>query len=185
MSEPRVSGEDLLQRVFAPLIGLPAWCVRKSHGSFLTMEFGNPHLRIRQPMVASPNSSERVRQLLARRQILPCGEWHLWIYCCHWRVIHEEREIASSESSNPEIIDAARRIDGQLLTNVTADPTKGTSAFDFDLGAAIHTWPGDESDDEQWMLYQTGGDVFIYHADSHYSLGRGNEPSADAAWQEL
>jgi len=185
MSETGVSEDDPLQQAFAPLIGLPAWCVQKGQGSFLTMEFGKPHLRIRQPMIASPNSSERVRRLLARRQVSPCGEWHLWIYCCHWRVIHEDKQIACNESSDLEIVEAARRIDGQLLLKVNADPSKGTSIFCFDLGAAIHTWPGDESDDEQWMLYKTDGDVFTYRADGHYSLAPADERPADARWNSL
>jgi hypothetical protein len=40
---------DPIGRVFAPRIGLPAWCVQKGYGSSLTFEFGTPHLYIREP----------------------------------------------------------------------------------------------------------------------------------------
>jgi hypothetical protein len=141
MNEALGPDGDQLQRAFGPLLGLPAWLVRKGYGSCLTMDFGNPHLKIRHPMIASPQASEWVRRLLARRLVLPRGEWHLWIYCCHWRALSEDKEIACSESSDQDIVNAAREIDGQLLTRVEADPAKGTSGFVFDRGAAIQTWP--------------------------------------------
>src|SRR5215213_6024148 len=89
---------DPLRRAFAPLIGLAAWSVRIGHGSFLTLEFGTPHLSVREPIVAKPGASEKVRKALARRRVRPVGEWHLWIYCWHWRVWSEGAEIACSES---------------------------------------------------------------------------------------
>ena len=39
-----------------------AWNVRCGHGSFLTMEFGQPHIAVREPVVASPGRSDRVRR---------------------------------------------------------------------------------------------------------------------------
>ncbi|PJI44395.1 MAG: hypothetical protein CTR53_01420 [Ferrovibrio sp.] len=42
-----------LESVFRPLIGQLVWSVRKGHGTFLTMEFGAPHLDVvgrRKPM---------------------------------------------------------------------------------------------------------------------------------------
>jgi hypothetical protein len=84
-------------------------------------------------------------------------------------VLAEDREIACSESPDQQIVDAAREIDGQLLTTVEADPAKGTSGFAFDAGAKIQTWPWDEGNDEQWMLFIASGDVFTYRADGRYS----------------
>lgn len=180
-----VTNPDALRQTFAPLIGLPAWFVRKGYGSSLTMEFGNPHLKIRQPKTASPQVSDQVRRALARRLVLPRGDWHLWIYCCHWRVIAEDREIACSESPDHQIADAAREIDGQLLTTVEADPAKGTSGFAFDAGAKIQTWPWDEGNDEQWMLFMASGNVFAYRADGRYSLGPATAPTGADEWRDL
>src|SRR5450631_3504297 len=64
---------DPLYRVFCPLTGLPARLVRRGHGSFLTLEFGAPHLRIREPEVASPDMDEQVAALLRRRKVTPPG----------------------------------------------------------------------------------------------------------------
>lgn len=43
---------DPVGSVFAPLIGLPAWNVQKGQGSFLTFDFGAPHLSITEPIAA-------------------------------------------------------------------------------------------------------------------------------------
>jgi hypothetical protein len=71
MNEAVETNRDPLRQTFAPLIGSPAWFVRKGYGSSLTMEFGNPHLVIRQPKAASPQVSDHVRRALARRLVLP------------------------------------------------------------------------------------------------------------------
>jgi hypothetical protein len=166
---------DQLRRAFAPLAGLPAWFVRKGQGSFLTLEFGAPNLAIREPIVASPDASERVRARLARRQVVPRGEWHLWIYCCHWHVLAGATQIAWSDASDSEIDAAVDELDGRALTDVEADPARGTSTFSFEQGVSIETWPYDDGNDEQWMLYMKSGDVLSYRADGSYSLGPGSE----------
>jgi hypothetical protein len=176
---------DPLTEAFKPLIGLPAWFVRKGQGSFLTLEFGKPHLRIREPIEASPEASERVRRSLARRHVAPAGEWHLWIYCCHWVVLSGEAEISSSESSDRKIRSAVQELDGQRLVAVAVDPTKGTSAFRFDLGVSIQTQPDGHDIDEQWMLYMKSGDVFTYRSDGCFALGPGTASSDELVWRPL
>jgi hypothetical protein len=44
------------EEAFLPLIGRFAWSVRNSFGTYLTMEFGSPHLHVRDPIVASPDA---------------------------------------------------------------------------------------------------------------------------------
>jgi hypothetical protein len=176
---------DPLCCAFAPLIGLPAWLVRRGHGSFLTLEFGAPHLKIREPKVAPPDMDEQVAALFRHRQVIPRGEWHLWIYCCHWRVLSGGTEIAWSEASDEEIGAAVKELDGQLLTAVEADPARGTSVFEFDHGASIHTWPYGSGGDTQWMLYMPSGDVFSYREDGLYSFGPESRSPDELVWQPL
>ena len=176
---------DPLRRAFAPLIGLAAWSVRKGHGSFLTLEFGAPHLEIREPIVARHSTSERVRKSLARRRVRPAGEWHLWIYCCNWRAWSEGVEIACSESPDDKIIAAADDLDGQFLTGVTAEPKKGTSKFTFDQGSFLETWPWDDDNTEQWMLYMNTDEVFIYCADGCYQICPKSGNHDDLGWRPL
>ena len=54
--------------VFAPLIGQLVWAVKGGFGTFITMEFGDSHLTIEEPMVARRSSSERLRRHIARRR---------------------------------------------------------------------------------------------------------------------
>ena len=93
--------------------------------------------------------------------------------------------MAWSESPDRQIVAAAAEIDGQLLTKVEADATNGPSTFAFDGGAIIQTWPWDEGDEEQWMLYMASGHVFTYRADGRYSLGPDTTADADAVWHDL
>jgi hypothetical protein len=177
---------DPLHCAFAPLVAPPAWSVRKGHGSFLTLEFGAPHRAIREPRVASPSADEQVRARLLRRLVVRRGDWHLWIYCCHWRVLSGTAQIAWSEASDQEIEAAAGELDGRLLTDVAVDPTKGTSTFSFEQDVSIQTWPYDQgNDDEQWMLHMTSGDVFTYRGDGRYSLGSGSENAGNETWRPL
>ena len=176
---------DPLQRAFAPLIGLPAWSVDKGQASFLTMEFGQPRLLIREPIL-SRSESERVHTRMAQRMVKPVGEWHLWIYCCCWRALSNGAEIACSEDPGEKIAAAARELDGQKLTAIEADPKAGTSRFNFDLGGSLLTWPYDDEDnDEQWLLYLPSGDVLTYRADGYYSLGSGKLKEDEIVWQPL
>ena len=164
---------------------MPAWFIQRGHGSFLTLEFGAPHLEIREPKVVRPDMDERVAALLRRRQVSLGGEWHLWIYCCHWRVLSGSEEIAWSEASDKEIDAAAKELDGQVLTAAEADPAQGTSVFEFDQGATLQTWPYGCGDDIQWMLYMPSGDAFSYREDGSYSLGPGSQPPDEEVWQPL
>jgi hypothetical protein len=186
VSEPPSSDDDPLRRAFTPVIGLPAWNVRKGHGSFLTLELGPPHLVVREPIVTSPGADEAVRAALRRRRVHPRGAWHLWIYCCQWRALANGTEVAWSEASDDQIDAAAAELDGQVLTAVTADPLLGTSAFSFDLGGSLHTWPHSGArKDEQWMLYMESGEVFAYRGDGCYSLEPGSAPVGEEVWHPL
>jgi hypothetical protein len=184
MTEHKEMDADPIQKAFSPLIGLPAWLVRKGHASCLTFEFGQPHLKIRQPTVSS-SESEQARRFLSKRSVSPRGEWHLWIYCCHWRVLSAGNEIAWSESPEQTIVKAARELDGLLLTKVGVDRVRRTSEFTFESETTIRMWPYDEDDSPQWMLFRQSGDVLTYRADGLYSFGPSDRPADEEQWQAL
>jgi hypothetical protein len=174
---------DPIGSVFARLIGLPAWSVREGHGSVLMFEFGTPHLWIREPIAEPSSQNPKIRRQLQHRDVVPCGEWHLLIDCCHWRC--SENGIAQSmdESTDAEIIAAAESMDGQRLMSIKTDPAAGRSIFQFDLGATLETWPYEDDDnDEQWSLYTPSKYVLSYRADGHYSWAAGNQPGDEIRW---
>ncbi len=61
------STSDLIQRVrdsFSPLYGMPCWNAKHGHGSFITFEFGEPHLEIHEPREPNIPVSPAVEKLL-------------------------------------------------------------------------------------------------------------------------
>lgn len=172
---------DPIGSAFADVIGKPCWLARRGHGSFLTFEFGQPHLQIREPMVASSS------QLLRRRGISVHGEWHLWIYCCEWRILEDGRVIAHSEGSDGEIDKAVRRLDSQKLTAVAVAPATGASRLDFEGDLILATSRMDETDHscENWMLNTPDGYWLSYRADGRYSWHDGETVPEQAVWAEI
>ncbi|NVD27313.1 hypothetical protein HUO14_05285 [Parasphingorhabdus flavimaris] len=147
----------------APMLNLPAWGVKKGHGSFLTFEFGEPKLEVVESKLADGKF---------RRNAHVHGDWHLWIYCCNWRIFQLDEQIAWSESDDKLIGKATAILNGQKLTSVTVEPQQGSSAFIFDLGGKLETWSyGDDPTDEQWMFYGPAK-VLGYRADGKFSLNR-------------
>ncbi|WP_422055982.1 hypothetical protein [Sphingomonas sp.] len=131
--------------VIQPMIGLPVWGAKHGFGSFLTLEFGTP----------TPSSEGY-------------GKRHLWIYCCNCRIIREGFELASSESDGGAIKRAVTALNQHCLLDIGTEPSSGRSAFLFDEGLALETWPyGGDPLEEQWMIY-AGSCVLTYRADGGF-----------------
>ncbi|MBX3416288.1 MAG: hypothetical protein KF851_01695 [Pirellulaceae bacterium] len=162
-----------IDELFQPLKGVPSWHVKKGYGSFLTFEFGTPSQEIREPRTVS-NSSPLVRELLARRCVTIHGQWHLWVYCCGWRIRMADSELAHNESSDDEIAAACLELDGQAIQNVKCEPKFGRTRFHFDLGGVLETAPYNDELLEQWMLYLPDGNVYTYRSDGAASFGPGS-----------
>lgn len=177
-----------LARVFAGAIGRPAWRVCRGHGSAVTMEFGAPHLAVREPIQAVSDGTKQVHRSLLRRRATPYGEWHLWIWGCHWRITSDGDEIANSETAETAIDNALKQIDGQKLLGVDATPDNATSVFRFEHGVEFHTWPWAEIDGDladQWMLSMHSGEVFTLRQDGRCCLGPGSQPMSHMEWLSL
>jgi hypothetical protein len=165
----------LVQKAFAPLAALPCWGVKRGHGTFLTFEFGDPVLEIREPITPKEATSKEVLRLLRRRLAYPKGQWHLWVYCCAWSVREGTREVGDW-SSNARIDRAAAFLNGQKLTTVNFNSRGARTTFIFDLGGSLETRPYDRRG-EQWLLYEPSGKVLVWRADRQYSHNLGTRPS--------
>jgi hypothetical protein len=159
-----------------PMIGLPAWGVKKGYGSFVTFEFGEPKLHVHE---------RRLESGRLRRYAFVEGRWHVWIYCCHWRIFQDGEALAWSEDADDLIGRAAAELDGQALVRVEADPETGRSSFTFDLGGVMKTWPyGDDPTLEQWMI-SDDSEQFAFRADGHFSQEPDNTPVGQEHWRPL
>jgi hypothetical protein len=165
---------------FSRLVGKPCWEVKRGFGSFLTIEFGEPHLEVREPR-ESTSELKKVRDLISRRTVHVRGEWHLWIYCCHWGVFDGSGRLVGDTSSKKAIDRAAKYLNGQALVAGALVPRGMRTVWEFDLGATPETKPYNRTD-EQWMLYEPEGKVLTVRADKHYSYGSEDRQPEKVRW---
>jgi hypothetical protein len=172
----------IFARVFRKLYGHPCWLVKPGYAGFLTMEFGEPHLEIREP-TDSHAASKQVRELFARRMVTVRGDWHLWICWCDWAVFSNGK-IIGELSTTRRIQRAAHVLDGQKLISFSLGKRKGHSVFEFDLGARLETLPYDRKS-EQWMLFTPTGRVLTLRADDQYSYEPGDTAADSKKWKPV
>lgn len=126
--------KQIIEKSFEQLKTLPCWGVKQGHGSFLTLEFGQPHLDI---------IESKTRK---RRRITVHGDWHLWIYCCYWVIKDDGQTLAHCESEREEINQALQKIDGQMLRKITLGPEFACAEFEFEWGVKLQTEPYEHTD---------------------------------------
>jgi len=167
--------------VFCNIYGKLTWGAKRTHGSSLIIELGEPRLQIREPVKVVHTTSERAAKSLARRRVMPCGEWSLVIEDCNWDIAIRGGKIASSESPQDVIEEGVESLDGQSLSSVKVDPKAGSSVFLFDLGGELRTWPSLPRDD-QWTLYAKDGRVFVYRGDGTCFSGSSRTAPSESDW---
>ncbi|WP_143741489.1 hypothetical protein [Pleomorphomonas diazotrophica] len=157
-----------IHKVFEALIGQPVWGSRLGVGSFLTMEFGKPHLEIREP-----------RKSLKNRRITPRGEWHFWVYCCAWKAHIGDGLYVTSEEDRNSLQKVPDFLDGQILLSTKSDTGNVKFTLEFDLGGSIDLYPynGDEIS-EMWLLYHSP-DVWTCTSDGKINLSNENDAPLD------
>lgn len=173
---------DTIDDAFGPVLKLPCWGVKGGYGSFLTIEFGEPSLRIREPRLPSEDTSSTVRRMLSKRLVTVRGQWHLWIYCCDWQVL-SGGAIVGDSSSKESVDEASAVLDGQRLIEVCRGRGPATWQFSFDLGATLRTRPYD-GNSEQWFLYEPSGLVLHATATGHVVRQLGSECHSGSAQQQ-
>lgn len=149
---------------FTPLVGELAWHVRRGVGTFLTMEFGAPHLRTREPIGPRDISEPRVVRRLKNRLVHIVGDWHLWIQHAEWKLRTSHGQLNSNDDIGTTADAVLSDLDGQKLiaAKTLADGTRWHLMFD--LGGELEIWPASyESDasDELWGLYSWQSEIVI------------------------
>jgi hypothetical protein len=174
---------DPIGSVFRELIGQRAWQVRECYGRTLTMEFGAPHLRVREVI---PDAKTKP---LRRPMVTVRGDWHLWIYMSNWQIVEAGDLLADSEGHEEQISKGLRAIDGQKLVDVEVGPDHGRSSFTFELGTSLQLTseaPVDaERHLESWLLYAPDGNVLSYAVNGRYSWQAGTTVPDDEVWLPL
>ncbi|HAZ48599.1 MAG TPA: hypothetical protein DDW76_11390 [Cyanobacteria bacterium UBA11369] len=163
--------------VLKNIIGKPCWNVKQGYGSFITFEFGEPSLEIDEPIK---------RKGILSRLIVVRGEWHLWIYCCDWKIFQNGQYIADSESEDRLIEQALNYLDGQKPVSIEIEPTNDSCSFQFDLGGLLETTSGDyEPLTNEWLLFDPSGFVLCYRNYGCYSYHPSNSSDESAIWKKI
>ena len=176
--------QPIFDRIFRKLYGLPGWNVQRGWGSFITFEFGQPRLEIYEPRSLHHPTSERVRRIFARRQVSLKGEWHLWIYCCAWRVFDQKGKEIGQWESKRSVDRATRFLQGQKLEAMSIILPGNRSVFSFDLGGRLETKPYDRKS-QQWMLFTPSRKVLSLRADKCYSYQLATTPEDEEVWHSV
>lgn len=145
----------------------PSWNVQRGYGSFITFEFGRPHLKnwgIRKHKRKGKNVLPA-----SCRLVYVHGDWHLWIYCCAWFVSQDGKAIAHSESSNDDIDRACAFLRGQKIRGIAVLRGTGKTVFSFDLGGAMVTCPSSAETTDQWMLSCPNNKVLSFRSDGYFA----------------
>lgn len=116
------------------LIEKKAWNVSLGHGSFITLEFGKPCL---------PEGNEAKIH----------GEWHLWIYCCAWRLEQENEVIAASEDPRSKLKESIKKLDGLILKSIDLFSPAFDTLFIFEKQTFLRLFPIYSQEYEHWMLF--------------------------------
>ncbi|HEY9789259.1 MAG TPA: hypothetical protein V6D22_02590 [Candidatus Obscuribacterales bacterium] len=159
---------------FAQIKDKPCWNAKQGHGSFLTFEFGEPSLVVNEYQRTSGKPGPDENPKVSRRTATVRGQWHLYIFCCHWKITFNDGTEAASDSSREEIEKALAKLSGQILSKATVAPRNGSSQFVFDLGGKLQTMPYEENTrsgepHENWMFFEAEN-VLTYRADGKYAF---------------
>jgi hypothetical protein len=119
-----VTDTDLndIQTKIGPFLGQQAWNVTLGEGSFITLEFG----------ASRPTTRAGERQH---------GEWHLWVYCCAWRLDGAEDVLAASEDMRTKLEAAVQHLNGLTLRAVDIRRPALETTLTFDGGIMLHLFP--------------------------------------------
>jgi len=129
----RLLTKKTLKALFEPIIGQKLWGIRENIGSSIKFEFG--------------------KEIEEGR-----GEYHFWIFCAHWWLERGStktyQDIVHSSSSQENIKEKIKILEGKKLLNVEFDLESGNTFFDFDDDLFLETASYSGSDPgPQWELF--------------------------------
>jgi hypothetical protein len=126
---------EKLDEVLRLLVGQYVWSVRSGVDTWITMEFGEPHRRIREPRQASEDASELVKRILARRLITMKGDLSLFIQDSQWSISTGDAVV--NWNSDAALVGKmpVHHLDGQKV--LSAVRRSDETVLEFDLGTTL------------------------------------------------
>jgi hypothetical protein len=174
-----------VHETFEKLIGLHCWDVYYNKHLNLSMSFGDPIMRIREPeKVKSTNAGFRLRR--AHRLVTIRGEWWFWLLSASWKLSVKGYGKITDISPLKQMRRGLALLDGQILTGVSINPRTSATEMIFDLGAKLSIRRLSAQDDSDiWSLYQPNGHVLSVRADGKYHDDPGKTAPNQIEWKPI
>jgi hypothetical protein len=132
-----------LLNIYQPLVGKAPWNISLGYGSFLNFDFG-----------------EKIKEH---------GEWHLWIYCCAWKITHLDKKLVDNEDKSTMIEPALQNFMYQKLIEIDINPSLLETTFTFENEHKLTTTTIDFEDAEAWLLFTPDNKVLSLGPGSSWS----------------
>ena len=160
------AAEEMLRRI----IGEICWGVSYDRQLNLSLNFGEPHLRIRDPRPNAKSPS------LRRRGVTPSGTWWLWVRIARWQLEIPSLHSVSGTSSIRKIGHAIRELEGECLSDCEVARTTGKTVLTFDAGSTLRISRFSKTDeDDLWTVYGPNGISGAVNAQGGFSVERSGE----------
>lgn len=143
------SPQFILNSYFRPLRSLPCWLVTAEYGSWISLHFGEPRLRISEGTPNAPLRSMRQRAVFVE------GDFLIWIEMGEWELFQDKKLAFHSEQRRAYLRRAATNLDGQQIKQVEVVAKKRETHFTFDFGSELIVRPTAEAKPEEplWHVY--------------------------------
>ena len=165
----------MIERSFREAYGQYCWGVTWDRQTDLWLQFGAPHLDVREPLQAA-GGTPRVRRLFRYRRVSARGAWAFAVLAAHWRLeLPDGPPVTGATRSARARTQALACLSGQRLVAAAVDPGTAATRLDFDLGAALHVRrAAPDEPDEMWLLYRPSGYVLAVRGSGEYDHRPGN-----------
>lgn len=165
-----------IQLALSSLIGQLVWNAQRGVDTFLTMEFGEPHLSMREPIVPKASVSPRKRRSLQRRRVFVVGDWHLWVQHADWKLKTANGTLSSNHDVGTKRDEMLHDLSGQRLLSIDVIPATRKWTLVFDLGGVLDIWPATYEAEELWGLHGWNGDIVGCRQDGSYFRAKAAQP---------
>jgi hypothetical protein len=96
------------------------------------------------------------------------GQWHLWLYMCHWRIETAGRAIAGSDDDRNELQSSIARIQWGTVIEIQRQGLSQDLVVTFASGARLLTFSSSSrADCQQLMLFTPDGHSSTLFGDGH------------------
>ncbi|MGL4609049.1 MAG: hypothetical protein ACRCYY_05100 [Trueperaceae bacterium] len=149
-----ITASDLqkIASTYEGLLNQKVWQIQLGIGSFITFDFG-------ERQVVEPGRER--------------GAWHLWVYCCAWRLDHHDTFLVASEDKREKLEKTIQALNNKTLVAIEVQPPAFGTTLTFEEGYVLHLFPVFSEDYEHWMLFTPDGNVLTIGPGTQYTF----EPS--------